>query len=395
MPVAQKSYDISPGTDLADNAGFVPLSVLIDNYSPYWLLLPDAGRYVPPYTSGTVLPLIHADSNRAKWSNPPLSGLSLPSGYIDTAGFAHLTYVAEQLAYVSGSAVPNSVLSQQQSFSVAEGGTISETLPFLASGVRIDNPGGTAYTIVGTNLVIPPWTTAWLANFTTPFNTITIQPIANPNGTPNTTTGGPLVATFYAQQVTSSGGTPYVSPSANIIIVQSATANLGSIVFPQTATAGNLLVIAATSNSTINTPAGWTAMPANNNSSIVKIAGFYKISDGTETSVSVNTNNSAFVEISGLPKNGLFNNSSSTSSSGITITAVSVSSPYTPWLFFWIYGNYTSATYTVPAAFTIIKSVGDSLVFAYQIIGPTGLQSSGTGTQGSSASFAVEGASFS
>ncbi len=248
MTVAQKSYDIQPGQDVDDNADFIPLSVLVDNYSPYWLLLPDAGRYVPPYTAGSVFPLIHATTNRAHWSSPPVSSLQAPSTYIDTAGFAHLTYVAETLAYVAGSIVPNSVLSQQASFSVSEGGTLTETLTFLAQGVRIDNPGGTAYTIVGTNLVIPPWTTAWVANFTTPFNTITIQPIANPNGTPNTTAGGPLVATFYAQQLTTSGGTPYTQPTTTAKFSQSVknTSVSPSVALnlPSPAVAGDLIVAA-------------------------------------------------------------------------------------------------------------------------------------------------------
>lgn len=212
MTIAQKSYDVAPGTDINDNAGFVPLSVLVDNYSPYWLLLPDAGRYVPPYTSGVVLPLIHADVNRAQWSNPPISGLSNQT-YVGTAGFAHLTYVDAALAYSAGAAVPYTALSQQQAFSANEGDPIVETLPFLAQGVRIDNPGGTCYTIVGTSLIIPPWTTAWLANFTTPFNAIDIEPIANPNGIPNSNIGGPIVATFYAQPVSSSGGSQYTQPS--------------------------------------------------------------------------------------------------------------------------------------------------------------------------------------
>lgn len=399
MTTPQKSYDIQPGQDLNDNAGFVPLSVLVDNYSPYWLLLPDAGRWVPPYTSGIVLPLIHATTNRAQWINPPLSGLSTPS-YVATAGYAHLTYVALELAYSAGAPVPLTALSQQQSFSVAEGGTISKTLPFLAQGVRIDNPGGTCYTIVGTSLIIPPWTTAWIANFTTPFNTITVQPITNPNGTPNTTLGGPIVATFYAQPVTSSGGTPYTQPTTVISLNQFKSASQGTgnltIAVTISPSAGDLLVAAiqCASNGVPSAPSGWNLIfgPSLGAATNYYLSVFTKVSDGTEgpTVTFTNTGTSyirqaVISEYSNVPKSGIKQSISSASiSASATLPTLTVGSAYVPWLFVYIWdGDTGSVTLTTPpAGFTgdgVVNAVG-SMGIIHNIIGPAGNIASGTGT---------------
>lgn len=45
---------------IAKGVGFQPQSVLIDNYTAYWLYIPDANSYIAPFYTGTVKPLRHS-----------------------------------------------------------------------------------------------------------------------------------------------------------------------------------------------------------------------------------------------------------------------------------------------------------------------------------------------
>lgn len=100
---SQRSFDIYPGTNLTEPLSFYPLAVIVDNYSAYWLQVPDAGRFVPPYTVGAILPLIHAVQAYANWDNSPYGVQTVAA---TTSQIAHLTFTDDpNLTYGGGTSV--------------------------------------------------------------------------------------------------------------------------------------------------------------------------------------------------------------------------------------------------------------------------------------------------
>lgn len=100
---SQRSFDIFPGVNLTEPLGFYPLAVIVDNYSGYWLQIPDAGRYVAPYTTGAILPLIHAVQAYANWDFSPYGPQAITA---TSAQIAHLTYTDDpNLTYGGGTSI--------------------------------------------------------------------------------------------------------------------------------------------------------------------------------------------------------------------------------------------------------------------------------------------------
>jgi hypothetical protein len=216
LTIGQLSFDISAGDNLAQAAPFTPLAVMVDNYSPYYLLLPDAGTYVPPWTTGAILPLIHASICQATWANPASTAIAtIP--YVAAAGFAHLRFLDTALPSSAGTPLSQTGLTNGVSFSAAVGNSITITpsvLSFLAVGLRIDNPSGTSYQIVETSQVIPMFTSGWTIDIDPPFNTLTIVPYQIPGTQLNATIGGPITAFLYPYNIGQNGGTTI--PTTNI-----------------------------------------------------------------------------------------------------------------------------------------------------------------------------------
>lgn len=239
--MSQQSFDLTPGENLVNyNLHFTPLSAVIDNMTPYWVRLPDAGRYIAPYSTGGSVPLINAMGGTVLWEAPAIAGIAtIP--FITNSGVLHITFVDEVLSYTPPSAIPDIAFNNSDSFTWAVGTTLTQSIPFLAIGTRIDNPSGTAYTIAGTGLVIPPWTIGYTIDILPPYNTITIQPVANPSGVPNVSIGGPLTLVAYSGKIgispgIVSGSTNGIWTGTNIIPV----ALVGTQLFSLEPTAGSL-----------------------------------------------------------------------------------------------------------------------------------------------------------
>jgi hypothetical protein len=65
------NFKVQAGQDINTNVGFNPLSVVVSNYSPYYIWFPDGLSFCPPWTGGVIIPLQHATQARALWSLTP------------------------------------------------------------------------------------------------------------------------------------------------------------------------------------------------------------------------------------------------------------------------------------------------------------------------------------
>ena len=250
MAGSQAVFDLQPGTDVSQVLQFQPISVIVDNYSPYWIYLPDAGRYVPPYTTGGAYPLKYAQGAKIQWTAPNISGIAqLP--FIATAGLAHFNFTDDELVYSPATAIPNQVFLQSQAYTINEGQTLDLTatpLDFLAMGVRIDNPGGTTYALGNTGITAPQWTVGFTVDVLPPFNSIVIAPTTDPAGRSNTTRGGPVTITFYAAQIGNSPGIALPVPTDiylanNMAIYPGATDLNAALLCIAGVTAGNIVYL--------------------------------------------------------------------------------------------------------------------------------------------------------
>ena len=348
LTIGQLSFDISAGDNLAQAAPFTPLAVMVDNYSPYYLLLPDAGSYVPPWTIGAILPLIHASICQATWANPESTAIAtIP--YVAAAGFAHLRFLDTALPSSAGTSLSQSGLTNGVSFSAAVGNSITITpnlLTFLAIGLRIDNPSGTSYQIVETSQVIPMFTSGWTIDIDPPFNTLTIVPYQIPGTLTNKSIGGPITAFLYPYNIGQNGGTTI--PTSFIPYFISATTNTVTgtsipITIP-TPQVGDLVVFAigmsgSTSGYTITPPANVTTV-----SSVYK-----RVIDGTEgtnPTFTFTSNLSATYQIVAIVyrgTQGLVNVSSSGSVAGVNLASENIT-PFTiPWIALFIMTDFTTS----------------------------------------------------
>ena len=56
---------------ISENIGFQAQSVVVDNFTPYWLYIPSSLGYIPPWTTDVVRGLIHAtDFVKVEWRSP-------------------------------------------------------------------------------------------------------------------------------------------------------------------------------------------------------------------------------------------------------------------------------------------------------------------------------------
>lgn len=137
----QISIDLVPYTEYRKNIGFQAHTVVIDNYTPVWIYVPDANQYVPPYTAGFQVPLFHTtDYGYVTWVAPP--GVPNPTPVGDTK--AHITWVAVNLGYSAG----YSVTPQSVSPTKLSGQTVVTPLPAPNFQVLVASPGPTKSIVV-------------------------------------------------------------------------------------------------------------------------------------------------------------------------------------------------------------------------------------------------------
>jgi len=81
--------NVDPNTPFSGNIGFNARTVLVDNYTAYWLYFPDADAYVPPFYGGVVLSLIHTtDFGRFSIQSPFVN----PQVPVATSYFVHTVW---------------------------------------------------------------------------------------------------------------------------------------------------------------------------------------------------------------------------------------------------------------------------------------------------------------
>jgi|SRR6516162_6796066 hypothetical protein len=83
------------------NVGFQSHSVIVDNYTTWWLWLPDPDVYIPPYWVGVIRNLQHqTDFVYAQWKSP-FASVQQPAGI--SSYFVHFTWTTEVLTPAGGS----------------------------------------------------------------------------------------------------------------------------------------------------------------------------------------------------------------------------------------------------------------------------------------------------
>lgn len=133
-------FSIPPGQNLSQDIGFAPLTAIVNNFSPYWIFVRDGGTYVPPWTTGAIIPLYHAQGAYITWESP-FGGqvVGVVSGYQ-----ANLIFTNEKLSASGGTPVtPQVAYLQAWTAGVSIIGTddialIVPTAGFKAQVKRID-----------------------------------------------------------------------------------------------------------------------------------------------------------------------------------------------------------------------------------------------------------------
>ena len=338
LTIGQLSFDIPVGTNLSQTASFVPLSVMVDNYSPYYLLIPDAGSYVPPWTIGAIFPLIHASVCKAEWANPQSTAIATVT-YEASAGFAHLRFLDTALPPSSGTPLAQSALTGGLSVQANVGQSITVTpsiLSFLAIGIRIDNPSGTSYQIQETSQVIPMFTSGWTIDIDPPFNTLHINPYQIPGTTTNKTIGGPITAFFYPYNIGQNGGTTIPTISYPTFVQSASIHQNGtlqtslSITFSSAPLNGDLILLAVgAEGGTTTFPTGFTQLIPTSSTGTCWLGA--KISNGTEgTTFTVTNTGTYLVDMVGLiyrNVQGIYGSISSAAQDGTSTTI-----PSSTWL---------------------------------------------------------------
>lgn len=101
------SFTVAEGMPLSSDLGFLANTVIVDNVTASWLFMPNAGRYVPPFTYGATFPLgAGVQVAQAAWRTPP--GVTAPTA---GSGQAQLTFTDAVLAPSNGQPV---VIPSQQ-----------------------------------------------------------------------------------------------------------------------------------------------------------------------------------------------------------------------------------------------------------------------------------------
>lgn len=66
----QRNYHAAVGTEIHEQTQFPVRSIVVDNYSSQFVYVAEAGRFVPPYTFGAVLPANGQEQVNVTWQAP-------------------------------------------------------------------------------------------------------------------------------------------------------------------------------------------------------------------------------------------------------------------------------------------------------------------------------------
>lgn len=88
--MAHYEFLVPAGLDINQNIQFPPKSVVVYNYSPFYIYLPDGLAFVSPWTGGAIIPLSHATQARATWKTTPFGPqiLVIPADVSYSASFS-------------------------------------------------------------------------------------------------------------------------------------------------------------------------------------------------------------------------------------------------------------------------------------------------------------------
>lgn len=139
------------GRPLGVSLGFGARAVVVDNYTSSYVLLPDAGKTIPPWTYGAVVTLPPEGVRQARASlvptvpavpGPPVPVSETALTWTDqllSADPGHLLqqsqYTNRQKLYPDGVAIP--VITNTPSFTVGAGATVTKTFTLPAGTVEI------------------------------------------------------------------------------------------------------------------------------------------------------------------------------------------------------------------------------------------------------------------
>lgn len=142
------------GTSLSQTlANILAYGVTVDNLSSSWLFLPDAGRFIPPWTASFSTPLVGTKSAVASWSSP--TGVSVPA---TGTGKATLTFTDYSVPFS-----PGVVVTQAQPTTGSAATVSVQPPPNLSFAALLSNPiapNGNATIVAGVagqNIYIYGW----------------------------------------------------------------------------------------------------------------------------------------------------------------------------------------------------------------------------------------------
>lgn len=215
MAYSGYTFSITAGNEINAPLQFAPVAVIINNYTPYYIYLPDGLTFCPPFTAGVVIPLAHATQARATWLQSPF-GNQIVTAIPGVTYTANLTFTEDpNQALSGGTPVVPPLDTRSAVYSAAPGATLTTgALPFTAFGARVDNYTGTWYQIGTTGILVPPFTTGFTLDLLPPVTSLVLTPATPPYGT-NQNTGTLVVLTVYPIAIGNSSGTTNIPLSIN------------------------------------------------------------------------------------------------------------------------------------------------------------------------------------
>ena len=348
---------------ISENIGFQAQSIVVDNFTPYWLYIPSSLGYIPPWTTDVVRGLIHAtDFVKVEWRSPLSDTQVLQS----TAKFVSFLFTDAIIPASSGTiayGIPQLV------------NNIITSYPYTASNMVITDLG-----VLGPILAIEPSSGGYSLQSLT-FNSPTVAQtysIYRANGLSSrgatkvpTNVYDPIVPIF-------NGLVRYQSntmPSSTVIVgPRNFSSNTGTVnlTVPTTSISGDILIafIHATNNAAgFMTPTGWTLQLSQiGAASTGNLAIFTRIADTNDPGKIYAFNITGVAGIEGFicavrEANAIYSNSSiNVISSATTVVSWNSTSATPPGIGLAVsFGNYLSATFTPSSGAT--KLVDETALF--------------------------------
>ena len=147
---------------LATGIGFPPKSLIVDNYTPYWLFIPQCNSYVGPWVVGAVKPLLHMTDQVTVIYQSPFTSSQTPT---DIGFFTEFGWTEAVLAPAPGSII--AVNSQNQISNT------SDATPLLDYACNVMTVTGTA-TLIPSTIVARRAVLIQSSKFNNPAGTIYI-----------------------------------------------------------------------------------------------------------------------------------------------------------------------------------------------------------------------------